>query len=47
MKPMSTEQAARESSKLEITTPVKVAESISSSSQGIRLFTVSHTPVRR
>ena len=47
MNPMSTEQAARESSKEEITTPVKVADSISSISQGRRLFTVSHTPERR
>ena len=31
----------------EITTPVKVADSISSISQGRRLFTVSHTPERR
>ena len=47
MNPISTEQAARESSKLEMTTPVKVADSISSISQGSRLFTVSHTPARR
>ena len=47
MNPMSTEHTARESSKLEMTMPVKVADSISSISQGRRLFTVSHTPVRR
>ena len=47
MKPMSTEHTARESSKLEMTMPVKVAESISSISQGSRLLTVSHTPERR
>ena len=45
MKEVSTTQAARALSKLVMMMPVKVAESISSSSHGMRAFQVSSTPV--
>ena len=45
MKEVSTTQAARALSKLVMMMQVKVAESISSSSHGMRAFQVSSTPV--
>ena len=47
MKEVKITQAARADSKPVMMSPVKVAESISSMSQGMRAFQVSKTPVRR
>ena len=47
IKEVSTTQAARALSKLVMMMPVKVADSMSSSSQGMRAFQVSMTPVFR
>ena len=47
MKPVSTTQALRASSKEEMMIPVKVADTISSRSQGIRAAKVESTLVRR